>query len=101
MNTVLRKSDGAMVVRWIPGFSKGKGILDAVNSGKGVASDLEEIETTDEEYMDNWYNREPREAELREALITAKATEIQRAEAVAALKANGELPDDYKEIARV
>lgn len=32
-----------------------------------------------------------------EALITAKAAEIQRAEAIAALIATGDLPPDYKE----
>ena len=41
---------------------------------------------------------QPSEAEVLEALITAKAAEIQRAEAVDALKASGDLPPDYKEL---
>lgn len=101
MNTVLRKSDGAMVVRWIPGFPKGKGILDAVNSGKGEASDLKEIQTTDQEYMDNWYQREPREAVEREAKISAEVDRLLqeqvRPQAIENLITAGKLPANYED----
>ena len=100
MNTVLRKSDGAMVTRWIPDFPKGKGVLDAVNAGLGLEFDLKEIHTTDEEYMDNWYQR-PTPAQVVEAKIAAKSAEIARAEAVAALIIAGELEGKAKDYIKI
>ena len=97
MKVVERRHDKAYVCAWVPDFPKGKGIEDAVNSGLGLPADLREIEVTEEEWVNNWYNREPREAAEQAAENEAKITAKGRQMAVDALIAAGELPAGFED----
>ena len=90
MKVVKGKIDGKIVYRSEPEFEEGFGIKNAIALHGGIPKDYEEIEITEEEWEESI---KPTPEQIEETKIQVEMQRILREQAVANLKARGEMND--------